>query len=97
MRRAAATGFFPMIVKLLTKVFGSRNDRLLRQYGRVVESINTLEPATAALSDEQLRAKTAEFRKRHADGVTLDETAAPGNNYDKAEFRLWYPNEAGPL
>ena len=62
-----------MIVKLLTKVFGSRNDRLLRQYGRVVEGINALEPATAALSDEQLRARTGEFRKRHADGATLDE------------------------
>jgi preprotein translocase subunit SecA len=61
-----------MIVKLLTKVFGSRNDRLLRQYGRVVESINALEPATAAMSDAQLRAKTDEFRKRYADGETLD-------------------------
>jgi preprotein translocase subunit SecA len=73
LRLRAATGFLPMIVKLLTKVFGSRNDRLLRQYGRMVESINALEPATAALSDEQLRAKTAEFRKRHADGAALDE------------------------
>ncbi|MBI3374768.1 MAG: preprotein translocase subunit SecA [Betaproteobacteria bacterium] len=61
-----------MIVKLLTKVFGSRNERLLRQYRRVVTSINALEPAMAALSDEQLRAKTGEFRNRYENGGTLD-------------------------
>ncbi|MGA0114993.1 MAG: preprotein translocase subunit SecA [Burkholderiales bacterium] len=53
-----------MITGLLKKVFGSRNERLLKQYRRTVRAINALEPQVAALSDEQLRAKTAEFRDR---------------------------------
>jgi preprotein translocase subunit SecA len=59
--------------KVLTKIFGSRNDRLLKQYGRTVTRINALEPAMAALSDAALREKTAEFRQRVAGGATLDE------------------------
>ncbi len=53
-----------MIQGVLRKIFGSRNERLLKQYGRIVRQINALEPAIAQLSDEELRAKTDEFRKR---------------------------------
>ena len=56
----------------LTKIFGSRNDRLIKQYRRKVAVINKLEPEIKALSDEQLKAKTAEFRQRLADGASLD-------------------------
>ncbi|MBS1154489.1 MAG: preprotein translocase subunit SecA [Proteobacteria bacterium] len=62
-----------MIAKLLKKVFGSRNDRLLKQYGVVVRQINALEAGISQLSDDALRAKTDEFRKRYADGQTLDD------------------------
>jgi preprotein translocase subunit SecA len=62
-----------MISGLLTRFFGSRNERVLKQYQRNVEKINALEPAIQQLSDEALRAKTAEFRQRLADGATLDE------------------------
>ena len=53
-----------MIQGVLKKIFGSRNERLLKQYGRVVREINALEPAIAKLSDAELRAKTDEFRQR---------------------------------
>jgi preprotein translocase subunit SecA len=62
-----------MISGLLKKIFGSRNDRLIKQYSLTVKRVNALEPQTAALSDEQLKAKTDEFRKRHADGESLDD------------------------
>ncbi|MCW5666011.1 MAG: preprotein translocase subunit SecA [Piscinibacter sp.] len=61
-----------MLPKLLTSIFGSRNERLLKQYRRVVAQINALEPAFETLSDEALKAKTDEFRARHAKGETLD-------------------------
>ena len=61
-----------MISGLLRKVFGSRNDRLIKQYAQTVKRINAFEPAIQALSDEQLRAKTDEFRQRHATGEALD-------------------------
>lgn len=61
-----------MISGLLKKIFGSRNDRLIKQYSQTVKRINALEPQMAALDDEQLKAKTDEFRKRHADGESLD-------------------------
>lgn len=61
-----------MLPKLLTQIFGSRNDRLLKQYRRVVQQINALEPQFEALSDEQLRAKTEEFKQRVAGGEKLD-------------------------
>jgi preprotein translocase subunit SecA len=61
-----------MITNLLTKIFGSRNLRLLRRLEQDVARINALEPTVAALSDEALRAKTAEFRTRLSNGETLD-------------------------
>ncbi|HTX24716.1 MAG TPA: preprotein translocase subunit SecA [Steroidobacteraceae bacterium] len=60
------------MLKLLTRVFGSRNDRLIRGYGQFVRAANALEKQTAALSDEALRAKTQEFRDRLKAGTTLD-------------------------
>ena len=62
-----------MITGLLKKIFGSRNDRLIKQYSQTVTRINALEPAFSALSDEDLCAKTGEFRERHAQGETLDQ------------------------
>jgi preprotein translocase subunit SecA len=61
-----------MLPKLLTSIFGSRNDRLLKQYRSVVAQINALESQFEALDDAALTAKTDEFRKRFADGETLD-------------------------
>ncbi|MBK6356438.1 MAG: preprotein translocase subunit SecA [Betaproteobacteria bacterium] len=61
-----------MISGLLKKIFGSRNDRLIKQYSQAVKRINAFEPAMQALSDEALRAKTDEFRQRHANGESLD-------------------------
>ncbi len=61
-----------MFVKLMTKLFGSRNDRLLKQMGKEVVKINALEPIIEALSDEELKAKTAEFKARLANDETLD-------------------------
>ncbi|NMG64931.1 preprotein translocase subunit SecA [Azoarcus indigens] len=61
-----------MISGLLKKIFGSRNDRLVRQYSQKVRRINELEPEISALSDEALRGKTNEFRQRLAQGETLD-------------------------
>ena len=62
-----------MFDELLTKIFGSRNDRLIKQYRRKCDAINKLEPAMQALSDEELKAKTQEFRDRIAKGTTTDE------------------------
>ncbi len=61
-----------MAIQFLTKIFGSRNDRLLKQYRKIVDRINVLEPTLEGLSDEALRDKTREFRNRLADGATLD-------------------------
>ncbi len=61
-----------MISKTLKTIFGSRNDRLLKQYRGTVKAINNLGDAIAELSDEQLRAKTDEFRQRFAQGEALD-------------------------
>ena len=61
-----------MLNNLLKKVFGSRNDRLIKQYFQTVATINALETRIAALTDAELRAKTEEFRQRIADGTTLD-------------------------
>lgn len=61
------------MANFLTRLFGSRNQRLLRQFSKSVKKINELEPAMQALSDEKLAAKTEEFRRRIADGATLDE------------------------
>ena len=62
-----------MIDKFLKTIFGSRNDRLLKQFRGNVIKINALEDGLKALSDDQLRGKTAEFKKRVADGATLDD------------------------
>ncbi|KJY71725.1 preprotein translocase subunit SecA [Vibrio nigripulchritudo] len=61
-----------MITKLLTKVIGSRNDRTLRRLRKIVKEINNYEPEFEALSDEELKAKTVEFRERLEKGDTLD-------------------------
>jgi len=61
-----------MFPKILTQIFGSRNERLLKNYRRTVDQINALEPQFEKLSDTQLRAKTDEFRERIAKGETLD-------------------------
>ncbi len=61
-----------MATNFLTKIFGSRNDRLLKQYRKTVVQINAMEPALEGLSDEALRAKTQEFKERVAKGETLD-------------------------
>src|SRR5512134_2635599 len=62
-----------MISGILTKIFGSRNERLLKQYQRNVERINAFEPQIAALSDDALRAKTPEFRERLGKEEKLDD------------------------
>ena len=62
-----------MLPKILTSIFGSRNERLLKEYRRTVAKINALEPSLEPLSDEQLRGKTDEFRARLAKGETLDD------------------------
>ena len=62
-----------MIAKLLHKVVGSRNERLIRRMMKTVERINALEPEVQALSDGELAAKTEAFRRRLADGATLDQ------------------------
>jgi len=61
-----------MISNILTRIFGSRNERLLKQYGQVVREINALEPAISALSDEALKGKTVELKARVANGEELD-------------------------
>jgi len=61
-----------MAINFLTKLFGSRNDRTIKQYRKTVALINGLEAEYEALSDEQLRAKTDEFRVRVAQGESLD-------------------------
>jgi preprotein translocase, secA subunit len=61
-----------MLTQLAKKVFGSRNDRLLKQYRKTVEKINALEAEMQALDDAALQAKTAEFKQRITDGADLD-------------------------
>ena len=62
-----------MATTFLTKIFGSRNDRLLKTYRKSIERINTLEPEYEKLVDEQLQAKTQEFKDRVAAGESLDQ------------------------
>ncbi len=62
-----------MLPSLLTKIFGSRNERLLKQYRRIVQQINALEPQMEALDDDALRAKTQAFKDRIAKGETVDQ------------------------
>lgn len=62
-----------MITKLITSVIGSRNERQVKKMRKTVDAINNLEPEFEALSDEQLKAKTEEFKKRYRDGESLDD------------------------
>lgn len=62
-----------MLQSLFKKVFGSRNDRLVKQYLQKVKAINALEPALEQLSDAELAARTTEFKARLAKGETLDQ------------------------
>jgi preprotein translocase subunit SecA len=61
-----------MFVNIMTKLFGSRNDRLIKQMQKEVVKINALEPVLQALSDDELKAKTAEFKERIANDESLD-------------------------
>ena len=65
-----------MLGKILAWLFGTQNEREIKRLRPLVEEINALEPQIQALSDEQLRAKTVEFRKRVADGESLDDLLA---------------------
>jgi preprotein translocase subunit SecA len=62
-----------MATNFLTQLFGSRNDRLLKQYRKTIERINALEPQFEKLDDAALRAKTQEFKDRAAKGESLDD------------------------
>ena len=64
---------FQLLVKLVRKIFGSRNDRVVKRLRKVVEAANQLEESVQALSDEQLQAKTDEFKQRLAGGESLDD------------------------
>ncbi len=61
-----------MISNLASKLFGSRNDRIIKRHRKTVDIINQLEPEFEALTDQQLAAKTLEYRKRHEDGESLE-------------------------
>jgi preprotein translocase subunit SecA len=61
------------VLHFLTRLFGSRNERLVRSYGRYVRAAAELEPSIQRLSDEELRGKTDEFRRRLKEGATLDD------------------------
>jgi preprotein translocase subunit SecA len=62
-----------MLNKLITKVVGSRNERLVKKMGKAVHRINAFEESMKALSDEDMKAKTREFRQRHQDGESFDD------------------------
>ena len=80
-----------MIAGALKKIFGSRNERLLKQYGRRVREVNALEPAISRLTDAELRAKTDEFRKRIQERLAK---AAPAASADDADSGA-EPSSAG--
>lgn len=61
-----------MASNILTQIFGSRNDRLLKTYRKIVDRINALETQYEQLGDDELRAKTQEFKNRVAAGEALD-------------------------
>ena len=61
-----------MLSTLFKKFFGSRNERLVKQYSQTVKEINALEPTIEALTDDELRAKTEEFKQRYQQGETLE-------------------------
>ena len=61
-----------MLSKMFRKIVGSRNDRLVKNYTQIAKKISELEPSMQAMSDDELRAKTAEFKQRFSDGESLD-------------------------
>jgi preprotein translocase subunit SecA len=61
------------VLHFLTRLFGSRNERLVSSYGRFVRAAAEHEPSIQQLSDEELRGKTTEFRRRLKEGTTLDD------------------------
>src|SRR5262245_21781566 len=63
----------PLLDYVLTKIFGSKNERELEKLLPRVDEINALEPTIQSLSDDQLRAKTAEFRQKLQNGAELDD------------------------
>ena len=65
-----------MVIGLLKTLVGSRNDRLLKQYRKVVAKVGAFEPAMQSLDDAALQAKTAEFKARLNSGESLDDIAA---------------------
>ena len=65
-----------MASNILTKLFGSRNDRLLKTYRKTIDRINGLEMQYESLSDDDLRAKTQAFKERVAGGEALDDVLA---------------------
>ncbi|MDP5012488.1 MAG: preprotein translocase subunit SecA, partial [Alphaproteobacteria bacterium] len=61
-----------MIAALVQKIFGSANDRIIKKYTRIAQQVNQLENDFIAMSDEQLKAKTKEFKERYQKGESLD-------------------------
>ncbi|WP_035348381.1 preprotein translocase subunit SecA [Edaphobacter aggregans] len=80
-----------MLNSVIAKVFGTSNERAVKRLMPIVAQINSLEPATQALTDEQLRDKTAEFRKRVADAVAGIEDADERNAAEKAALDAILP------
>ncbi len=66
-------GMLRALASLPTRIFGSRNQRLIKQYSLVVAQVNSFEPQLEKLSDQALAAKTIEFKKRLAEGAALDD------------------------
>src|SRR5262245_57102481 len=66
----------PLLDTILAKVVGTQNERELKRLRPIIGEVNAFEPSIEALTDEQLRGKTAEFRQRLADGETLDDLMA---------------------
>ena len=82
-----------MFQKVLTSIFGSRNERLLKQYRKTVSKINALEPQFESLTDEQLREKTSEFRQRVAEAMAREGLATDGGR--SGEGAVAQPGPAG--
>src|SRR6201995_3945094 len=66
-----------MLGAVARKLFGSSNDRRVRKYQPRVDAINALEPELVKLTDEELRARTDEFKKQVAEGASLDDVLVP--------------------
>jgi preprotein translocase subunit SecA len=75
-----------MATNILTKIFGSRNDRLLKQYKAGVARINAMEVELEKLSDDELRGKTLKFKERVSNGESLD-SLLPEAFHEDASFR----------